>query len=95
VSITFDPPDLIETAAQTENWTDDDQAHCARMLREAFEDAFQVKLLQRAGQGLIAYDAPFSSFESVDIQENVPKPVLQAITDLSKHLLRVKHEQEK
>jgi hypothetical protein len=92
--VTIDPPDLIETASRTENWTDNDHAHCERMLRDAYEDTFQVTLLQQAGQGLIAYDAPFSRLESVKFQPNVPKPVLQAIEDLSRQLLRVKGERE-
>jgi hypothetical protein len=94
VSLTFDPPDLIERAAQTENWTDDDRADCAGMLRQAFEKSFQVRHIQRAGPSLIAYDAPFSGLESVRFQENAEKPVLQALADLSKRLLRVKHERE-
>jgi hypothetical protein len=56
------------------------------MLRQAFEESFQVKELQRSVNGLIAYDSPFVSFESVRFQEGAEKPVLQALEDLSKKL---------
>ena len=76
MSLTFIPPDLIEQAAHKEHWTDSDRQHCSRMLRQAFEESFQVKEIQRSVNGLIAYDSPFVSFESVHFQEGAEKPVL-------------------
>jgi hypothetical protein len=61
-----------------------------RMLCQAFEESFQVKEIQRSVNGLIAYDSPFVSFESVRFQEGAEKPVLQALEDLSKKLLLAK-----
>lgn len=58
-------------------------------LRE-FEKSFQVKEIQRSVNGLIAYDSPFVSFESVRFQAGAQKPVLQALEDLSKKLLLAK-----
>jgi hypothetical protein len=90
VSVTFRPPDLIDRAAQEENWTTSDQEHCDRMLRDAFEESFQVKEIQRTATGLIAYGAPFISLESVTFMEGAEKPVLQALADLSRKLLIAK-----
>ena len=90
MALTFIPSDLIEQAARGENWTDSDRQHCSRMLRQAFEESLQVKELQRSVNGLIAYDSPFVSFESVRFQEGAEKPVLQALEDLSKKLLLAK-----
>ena len=90
MALTFMPSDLIEQAAREENWTGSDRQHCSRMLRQAFEESFQVKELQRSANGLIAYDSPFVSFESVRSQEGAEKPVLQALEDLSKKLLLAK-----
>lgn len=92
--ITFDPPDLIEQAAREEKWTDSDRRHCERIVREAFEESFQVKMIQRTGIGLIAYDAPFATFMSVLFQEGAEMPVLHALEDLSRKLLNAKHERE-
>ena len=90
MSLTFIPPDLIEQAAHKEHWTDSDRQHCSRMLRQAFEESFQVKEIQRSVDGLIAYDSPFVSFESVRFQKGAEKPVLQALDELSKKLLLAK-----
>jgi hypothetical protein len=90
MALTFIPSDLIEQAAHEERWTESDRQHCSRMLRQAFEESFQVKEIQRTVNGLIAYDAPFVSFESVRFQEGAEKPVLQALEDLSKKLLLAK-----
>jgi hypothetical protein len=90
MALTLIPSDLIEQVARAENWTDSDRQHCSRMLREAFEESFQVKEIQRSANGLIAYDSPFVSFESVRFQEGANKPVLQALEDLSKKLLHAK-----
>ena len=90
MALTFIPSDLIEQAAREENWTDSDRQHCSRMLRQAFEESFQVKEIQRSVNGLIAYDSPFVSFESVRFPEGAEKPVLQAFEDLSKKLLLAK-----
>ena len=90
MALTFIPSDLIEQAAREENWTDSDRQHCSRMLRQAFEESFQVKEIQRSVDGLIAYDSPFVSFESVRFQKGAEKPVLQALEDLSKKLLLAK-----
>jgi hypothetical protein len=46
------------------------------MLRQAFEQSFEVKEIQRSVNGLIAYDAPFASFEPVRFAEDAEKPVL-------------------
>lgn len=89
---TFDPPELIEQAAQAENWTHSDQKHCQMMLQSAYEESFQVRMIQRTGIGLIAYDAPFATFMSVLFQEGDEKPVLHALEDLSRKLLNAKHE---
>jgi hypothetical protein len=51
---------------------------------------FPVQEIQRSVNGLIAYDSPFVSFESVRFQEGAEKPVLQALEDLSKKLLLAK-----
>jgi hypothetical protein len=88
--LTFIPSDLIEQAAREENWTDSDKQHCSRMPRQAFEESFQVKEIQRSVNGLIAYDSPFVSLESVRFQEGAEQPVLQALEDLSKKLLLAK-----
>jgi hypothetical protein len=61
-----------------------------RLRRQAFKESFQVKEIQRTVNGLIAYDAPFGSFESVRFQEDAKKPVLQALEDLSRKLLLAK-----
>jgi hypothetical protein len=90
MALTFIPSDLIEQAAREENWTDSDRQHCSGMLRQAFEESFQVKEIQRSVNGLIAYDSPFVSFEPVRFQEGAEKPVLQALEDLSKKLLLAK-----
>ena len=90
MALTFIPSDLIEQAAREENWTDSDRQHCSRMLRQAFEESFQVKEIQRSVDGLIAYDSPFVSFESARFPEGAEKPVLQALEDLSKKLLLAK-----
>ena len=90
MALTFIPPDLLERAAHEEHWTDSDRQHCSRMLRQAFEESFQVKEIQRSVNGLIAYDSPFVSFEPVRFQEGAEKPVLQALEDLSKKLLLAK-----
>jgi len=65
MALTLIPSDLIEQAARDENWTDSDRRHCSLMFHQAFEKSFQVKEIQRTVNGLIAYDAPFASFESV------------------------------
>jgi len=62
------------------------------MLRQAFEESFEVKEIQRNVNGLIAYDSPFVSFEPVRFQEGAVKPVLQALEDLSQKLLLAKQE---
>ena len=90
MALTFIPSDLIEQAAREEHWTDSDRQHCSRMLRQAFDESFQVKEIQRSINGLIAYDSPFVSFESVRFQEGAEKLVLQALEDLSKKLLLAK-----
>ena len=90
MALTFIPPDLLERAAHEEHWTDSDRQHCSRMLRQAFEESFQVKEIQRSVNGLIAYDSPFVSLEPVRFQEGAEKPVLQALEDLSKKLLLAK-----
>ena len=90
MALTLIPSDLIERAARDENWTNSDRRHCSRMLHQAFEESFQVKEIQRTVNGLIAYDAPFASFESVRFQQAAEKPVLQALEDLSKKLLLAK-----
>jgi hypothetical protein len=90
MALTFIPPDFVEQAAREEHWTDSDRQHCSRMLRQAFEESFQVKEIQRSVNALIAYDSPFVSFESVRFQEGAEKPVLQALEDLSKKLLLAK-----
>ncbi len=90
VALTFIPSDLIDQAAREENWTDSDRQHCSRMLRQAFEESFEVKEIQRNVNGLIAYDSPFVSFEPVRFQEGAEQPVLQALVDLSKKLLLAK-----
>jgi len=90
MALTFIPSDLIEQAAREENWTDSDRQHCSRMLRQAFEESFQVKEIQRSVDGLIAYDSPFVSFELARFPEGAEKPVLQALEDLSKKLLLAK-----
>jgi hypothetical protein len=64
MTLTFIPSDLIEQAAREENWTDSDREHYSGMLRQAFEESFQVKELQRSVNALIAYDSPFVSFEA-------------------------------
>src|SRR6266849_3316824 len=92
MALTFIPSDLIEQAAREENWTVSDRQHCSRMLRQAFEESFQVKEIQRNVNGLIAYDSPFVSFEPVRFQEGAVKPVLQALEDLSQKLLLAKQE---
>ena len=46
MALTFIPSDLIEQAAREENWTDSDKRRCSRMLRQAFEESFQVKEIQ-------------------------------------------------
>jgi hypothetical protein len=51
MALTFIPPDLIERAAREERWTDSDRRHCSRMLRQAFEESFQVKEIQRNVNG--------------------------------------------
>jgi hypothetical protein len=79
MALTFIPSDLIEQAAHEERWTESDR-----------QESFQVKEIQRTVNGLIAYDAPFVSFESVRFQEGAEKPVLQALEDLSKKLLLAK-----
>jgi hypothetical protein len=94
VPIRFDPPDLIEGAAQEESWTDSDRQHVIRIVRQAFEESFQVKQIQRTSIGLIAYDAPFTNLESVLFVEGAEKPVLRALEDLSRQLLNVKHERD-
>jgi len=63
MALTLIPSDLVE------NWTDSDRRHCSRMLHQAFGESFQVKQIQRAPDGLSAYDAPFDSFESVRFQQ--------------------------
>jgi hypothetical protein len=90
MALTLIPSDLIEQAAREEHWTDSDRQHCSRMLRQAFEESFQVKEIQRSINALIAYDSPFVSFESVRFQTGAEKPVLQALEDLSKKLLLAK-----
>ena len=90
MALTFIPPDFVERAAREERWTDSDRRHCSRMLRQAFEESFQVKEIQRSVNDLIAYDSPFVSFESVRFQKGADKPVLQALEDLSKKLLLAK-----
>ena len=90
MALTFIPSDLIEQAAREEHWTDSDRQHCSRMLRQAFEESFQVKEIQRSVNGLIAYDSPFVSFGPVRFQKGAEKPVLQALEDLSKRLLLAK-----
>jgi hypothetical protein len=90
MALTLIPSDLIEQATREENWTDSDRQQCLRMLRQAFEESLQVKEIQRSVNGLIAYDSPFVSFESVRFQEGAEKPVLQALEDLSKKLLLAK-----
>ena len=60
------------------------------MLRQAFEESFGVKEIQRSVNGLIAYDSLFVSFEPVRFQEGAEKPVLQALQDLSQKLLLAK-----
>src|SRR2546427_12100476 len=69
MALTFIPSDLIEQAAREENWTDSDRQHCSSMLRQAFEESFQVQEIQRSVNGLIAYDSPFVSFESARFPE--------------------------
>jgi hypothetical protein len=49
-----------------------------------------VEEIQRSDNGLIAYDSPFVSLESVRFPEGAEKPVLQALEDLSKKLLLAK-----
>jgi hypothetical protein len=71
--------DVIEQAAREEHSTGSDRQHCLRILRQAVEESFQVKEIQRSVNGLIAYDSPFVSFESVRFQEGAEKPVLQAL----------------
>ena len=90
MALTFIPPDFVERAAREERWTDSDRRHCSRMLRQAFEESFQVKEIQRSVNGLIAYDSPFVSLEPVRFQKGAEKPVLQALEDLSKKLLLAK-----
>ncbi len=90
MALTFIPSDLIEQAACEEKWTDSDRQHCSRMLRQAFEESFEVKEIQRSVNGLIAYDSPFASFEPVRFAEGAEKPVLQALEDLSQKLLLAK-----
>jgi hypothetical protein len=63
--IKFGPPDPIDNTASEEEWTDSDRQHCERMLREAFEESFNVRMIQNTGIGLNAEDAPFVSFESM------------------------------
>jgi hypothetical protein len=92
MALTFIPSDLIEQAAREENWTDSDRQHCSRMLRQTFEESFEVKEIQRSVNGLIAYDSPFVSFEPIRFQKGAEKPVLQALEDLSKKLLLAKRD---
>lgn len=92
MALTFDPSDLLERAAANEKWTDSDRDYVDRIVREAFEESFQVKQIQRTSIGLIAYDVPFSTFQSVLFAEGHEKPVLHALEELSKQLLNVKHE---
>jgi hypothetical protein len=88
--LTFDPPDLIEKAARAEGWTASDWRHWEKMRTLAFEEAFDVKQIQRTGIGLIAYDSRYSNFESVLFEEHAEKPTLSALGDLSRKLLNVK-----
>jgi len=84
------PSDLIEQAAREEKWTDSDRR--SRLLRQTFDETFQVKEIQRTVNGLIAYAPPFASFESVRFQESCRQATLQALKDLSKKLLLAKPE---
>lgn len=93
LSLTFDPPDLIERAARGEGWTDAEREHCARIVRDAFEETFLVKRVQSAGSGLIAYGDSFS-METVTFQGSNKKPVLRAFEDLSRSLLQRARERE-
>jgi hypothetical protein len=90
MALTFTPSDLIEQAAREENWTDSDRQRCSRTLRQAFEESLRVEEIQRSVNGLIAYDSPFVSLESVRFPEGAKKPVLQALEALSKKLLLAK-----
>jgi hypothetical protein len=85
----------LDTAAANEKWTESDWHHAGRIVKEAFEDTFEVKMIQQTGIGLIAYGASFVNFENVLFAQGEPKPVLRALGELSQRLLRVKIEMER
>jgi len=89
--MTFEPPDLIERAAEAERWDERDRAHVARIVREAFGHSFGVKTIQQTSAGLIAYDADFVSFASQPFRGGAEQPVLRCLEDLSRQLLNMKH----
>ena len=64
-------------------------------MTEAFEQTFDVKLLQETGAGISAYDSPYVSFESALFDQAAEKPVPAAVEDLSHRLLRAKTEHER
>ena len=96
MTVRLRPETFVTDAARAEGSTESDWRHYERMMTEAFGRAFEVGEIQRDGTGLIAYDSPYSNFEAVTIDETSEKPVLDALTALSKNLLNLKsaHERE-
>jgi hypothetical protein len=86
----------VTEAARLEKWTKRDWQHWEKM-RAAFEDTFGVTYLQRdaGGHGLYAYYSNYVNFEAAMIPQSADKPVLWALHDLSKALLRVKTAAER
>jgi hypothetical protein len=95
MAVELDPPNFIEDAARDEGWTAADRRHWQKMHDEAFKTVFEVKMLQRDATSVYAYGSRYSNFESVAIDPQDGKPVLRALSELSKALLRLKTQSER
>jgi len=88
--VTFDPPDFIEQAAAAEQWNVSDWRHWEAMKTSEFDDALQVKRIERTSVGLDAHGAPFADCVQVLFTDGAEKPTLTALEALSLKLLGAK-----
>src|SRR4051794_5671343 len=79
----YDPPDLVEQAALSENWDEGDWRYFHRIEREAMTEAFAVKEIYGNHVGLIAFHSPYQRVTIANFR-HVDKPTLRAYEALSR-----------
>ena len=91
------PPNILFLVSRDEGWTENEWS-IWDYDKGMFEDEYPVERLEvDAGperRHVVAYGSPYSSFESVEINLDHPRPVLGALHALGEQLRARKREHE-